>query len=92
MNEMEGIFNPLINIFDNVTGLPKILLLIVLVLSMLLIIYLIWKLTSFNSMPQENKVKEKKSKNTKVEVSQFSYIWLTIIFPVMVVIYIFFIA
>lgn len=89
---MNELLNPIINIFDNSTGFQKIHLIIVLGLLILLFIYLIWKLTSFRSLPEDNNVKEKKNKNTKVEMSKFSYIWLTIVFPVIVLIYIFFIT
>lgn len=89
---MNELFNPIFNIFDNSTGFQKIQLIIVLGLLILFFIYLIWKLTFFRSLPEDNNVKEKKNRNTKVEMSKFSYVWLTIVFPVIVLIYIFFIA
>lgn len=85
---MEEIFRPIKNILRNTTQFEKISLLIVIGLIILLLIYLTWKLTSFRSMPEGNNVKEKKNNNTKVEMSKFSYIWLTIIFPIIVLIYI----
>lgn len=89
---MDELFNPIFNIFDNSTEFKKIQLIIFLGLLISLFIYSIWKLTSFRSLLEDNNVKEKKNRNTKVEMSKFSYIWLTIVFPVLVLIYIFFIT
>ena len=90
--KIQNIFRPIIEVFQNSPNLIKLFLIVLLIEVILVLGYFIWKLAFDRPLKVEtNNNETKNNKGKKIEISIFSYVWFGLIFPIIALIYIFFV-